>query len=96
MRTAAGKITPQKLTDVQDINSSKLFVVDLNDGPGSLKEIDTKMPIGVIVDIEGVDSSQIVLAGAKDGITKFNLGTSEHKYIAKYWTGADAHEKSRR
>ena len=31
------------------------------------------MPIGVTVDIEGVDSSQVVLAGAKDGVTKFNL-----------------------
>jgi len=54
------------------------------------------MPIGVTVDIEGVDSSQVVLAGAKDGVTKFNLQTGQHEYVAKYWSGAQAEEKTRR
>ena len=54
------------------------------------------MPIGVTVDIEGIDSSEIVLAGAKDGVTKFNLQTGQHEYVAKYWSGAQAEEKTRR
>lgn len=54
------------------------------------------MPIGVTVDIEGVDSSEVVLAGAKDGVTKFNLKTGSHEYVAKYWNGAQAEEKARR
>lgn len=80
----------------QDINSSKLYLIDLNQGPTSLREIDTKMPIGVTVDIEGVDSSRIVLAGAKDGVTKFNLETSEHEYVAKYWSGPGSEDKAKR
>ena len=80
----------------QDINSSKLYLINLDEGPSSLQEIDTKMPIGVTADIQGIDSSQIVLAGAKDGVTKFNLKTSEHEYIAKYWSGPDAEDKARR
>lgn len=79
-----------------DINSSKLYTVDLNRGPSSLNEIDTHQPIGVTVDIEGVDSSELVLAGAKDGVTKFDLKTGEHEYVAKYWSGPDADEKAKR
>ncbi|KAK5073454.1 rRNA-processing protein cgr1 [Lithohypha guttulata] len=79
-----------------DINSSKLYIIDLNKGPDSLKEIDTGMPVGVTVDIEGVDSSEIVLAGAKDGVTKFNLKTQKHDYVVKYWSGAGAEEKTKR
>lgn len=36
------------------------------------------------------------MAGAKDGVTKFNLKTGEHEYIAKYWKGPDAEEKAER
>lgn len=86
----------QAYDKIKDINSSTLYLIDLNKGPDSLREIDTKQPIGVTVDIEGVDSSRIVLAGAKDGVTKFNLETGEHDYVAKYWSGAQAQEKSHR
>ena len=79
-----------------DINKHKLFVIDLYTGPESIKTIETGMPIGVTADIEGVDSSKIVLTGAKDGVTKFNLDTGRHEYVAKYWTGVDAQEKTRR
>jgi hypothetical protein len=54
------------------------------------------MPIGVTANIEGVDSSEVILAGAKDGVTKFNLKTGEHEYVAKYWTGSNAEDKTRR
>jgi hypothetical protein len=80
----------------KDINSSKLYIIDLHKGPSSLKEIDTGMPLGVTVDIEGVDSSKVVLAGAKDGVTKFNLQTGQHEYVAKYWSGPQAEDKARR
>lgn len=36
-------------------------------------------------DIEGVEN--LILTGAKDGVTKFDLNTGEHEYIAKYWAG---------
>lgn len=81
---------------MEDINSSKLYLIDLNKGPSSLREIDTGMPIGVTADIEGVDSSRVVLAGAKDGVTKFDLETGQHEYIAKFWSGAEAEDKARR
>lgn len=81
---------------MKDINSSKLYLIDLNKGPSSLRTVDTGQPIGVTADIEGVDSSRIVLAGAKDGITKFNLETGEHEYVVKYWSGPQAQEKSQR
>ncbi|KAK7903613.1 rRNA-processing protein cgr1 [Exophiala xenobiotica] len=80
----------------QDINNKKLFIIDLNKGPDSVKVIDTKMPIGVTANIEGVDSSEVILAGAKDGVTRFNLKTGEHEYVAKYWTGSNAEDKTRR
>jgi len=73
-----------------------LFIIDLAKGPQSIRTIDTKMPIGVTANIEGVDSSEMILAGAKDGVTKFNLKTGEHEYVAKYWNGADAEDKTRR
>ncbi|KAJ9656004.1 rRNA-processing protein cgr1 [Neophaeococcomyces mojaviensis] len=82
--------------EMEDINSSKLYLIDLNKGPSSLREIDTGMPIGVTADIEGVDSSRVVLAGAKDGVTKFDLETGQHEYIAKFWSGAEAEDKARR
>jgi hypothetical protein len=80
----------------QDINNKKLFIIDLAKGPESIRTIDTKMPIGVTANIEGVDSSEVILAGAKDGVTKFNLKTGEHEYVAKYWSGSDAEDKTRR
>lgn len=80
---------------MQDINSSKLFVVDLHKGPGSVREIDTGEPIGVTVDIEGVDSSKVVLAGSKYGVSKFNLETGNHEYVVKYWP-ASAEKKAQR
>ncbi|KIW12425.1 hypothetical protein PV08_09702 [Exophiala spinifera] len=79
-----------------DINNKKLYIIDLNKGPESVRILDTKMPIGVTANIDGVDSSEVILAGAKDGVTKFNLKTQEHEYVAKYWTGPDAEDKTRR
>jgi hypothetical protein len=79
-----------------DINDHKLLVIDLNKGPESVKIIETTMPIGVTADIEGVDSSEVILAGAKDGVTRFNLLTGKHEYVVKYWNGEKAEEQTRR
>ncbi|RMZ78112.1 hypothetical protein DV738_g3977, partial [Chaetothyriales sp. CBS 135597] len=79
-----------------DINNHKLYVVDLNRGPDSVRTIDTGVPLGVTADIEGVDSSEVILTGAKDGVSKFNLQTQKHEYVAKYWSGADAEEKTKK
>lgn len=84
------------VSPMQDINNKKLFIIDLAQGPESVKIIDTKMPIGVTANIQGVDSSEVILAGAKDGVTKFNLKTGEHQYVVKYWNGPDAEDKTRR
>lgn len=84
------------LTQVQDINKSKLYLIDLKKGPESVREINTGVPVGVTVDIEGVDSSKVILAGTKHGVSKFNLDTGEYDHVAKYWTGPDAEEKTRR
>ena len=73
-----------------------MYLIDLHKGPESIRVIDTQMPIGVTANIEGVDSSETILVGAKDGVTKFNLKTGEHEYVAKYWHGPDAHEKTTR
>lgn len=79
-----------------DINNSRLYHVNIDRGPSSLREVDTKQPVGVTVDIQGVDSAKTILVGAKDGVTKFDLTTGEHEYVAKYWSGTQAQEKSRR
>jgi sugar lactone lactonase YvrE len=93
-----------------DINQSKLHVVNLTQGPSSLRTIDTQMPIGVTADIAGVDPSTCFLCGAKDGVTKFYLPdentdgansqqVGRHEYVAKYWAGlsdAEAEDKTRR
>jgi hypothetical protein len=81
---------------IQDINDKKIYIINLAEGGGSLRAIDTKMPVGVTADIEGIDSSEVILTGAKDGVTKFNLVTGEHEYIAKYWNGSNAVDKTRR
>lgn len=72
-------------------------MIDLHQGPSSVREIDTGVPIGVTVDIEGVDSSKVVLAGSKYGVSKFNLETGNHEYLAKYWPESqDAESKAQR
>ena len=70
--------------------------MDLDRGPDSIKTINTGMPVGVTADLEGIDSSETILCGAKDGVTKFNLQTEKHEYVAKYWSGVDADEKTRK
>lgn len=79
---------------IKDIVQKKLHIVELTRGPESLTTIDTGMAVGVTADIEGRDD--ILLAGAKDGITKLSLTTGKHEYIAKFWNQNEGPEKVRR
>lgn len=76
-----------------DINNCKLYRVDLTKGPSSLTSIDTEVPVGITADIEGQDG--IILVGAKDGVSKFNLSTGKHEYIAKFFPGKEDSEEAR-
>ena len=67
--------------------------MDLSKGPSSLKVIDTSISIGVTADIEG--SAEVILAGAKDGITKFNVQSARHEYVAKFWKEDDGPDKAK-
>ena len=71
----------------------KLHIVDLTKGPSSLRTIGTGVSIGVTADIEGLD--EVILAGAKDGITKFNLQSAEHEYLAEFWNKGDGPDKAK-
>lgn len=76
---------------VQDIWNEKLHSISLDKGPNSLRTIDTKVALGVTADINGSD---LLLTGAKDGITLFNTVTGAHEYITKFWS--DDEEKEHR
>ncbi|KAL9111478.1 MAG: hypothetical protein Q9227_004156 [Pyrenula ochraceoflavens] len=65
-----------------DIWNHKLHFVNVEKGPNSLRTIDTGVALGVTADVEGSD---LLLTGAKDGLTLFNTETGEHKYLAKFW-----------
>jgi hypothetical protein len=52
------------------------------------------MAVGVTADIEGRDD--IILTGAKDGVTKFDLETGKHEYVTKLWAEGEGAEKVRR
>lgn len=67
--------------------------MDLSRGPDSLRTIDTGMSIGVTADIEGSD--EVILAGAKDGITKFNVKSARHEYVARFWNEDDGPNKAK-
>ena len=40
------------------------------------------MALGVTADVE---NSKLLLTGAKDGLTLFNVETGEHEYLVKFW-----------
>jgi sugar lactone lactonase YvrE len=67
--------------------------VDLSKGPDSLRTVDTGMSIGVTADIEGSD--EVILAGAKDGITKFNVKSARHEYVVRFWNEDDGPNKAK-
>jgi hypothetical protein len=49
--------------------------------------------IGVTADIDRVD--EIILAGVKDGITKFNVKSGKHEYVVRFWNEADGPDKAK-
>lgn len=76
-----------------DIWNEKLYVVDLEKGPSSLREYDTGKPFGVTADIEGSDTE--IVAGAKDGYVRFDLTTGKQEYLAKLWDQDDNPDNTR-
>jgi sugar lactone lactonase YvrE len=58
-----------------------------------LTSIDTGVPVGITADIEGQD--ELILVGAKDGVSKFNLNTGMHEYIAKFFPGKEDSEEAK-
>lgn len=68
---------------VQDIWNEKLHTINLDEGPASLRTVDTTVALGVTADIAGTD---LLLTGAKDGITLFDSTTGKHEYLAKFWS----------
>lgn len=91
---ATAEVLRLQVVPRQDIIRKKLHIVDLAKGPESLRTVDTGMAVGVTADIEGRDD--IILTGAKDGITTFDLKTGKHEYIAKLWGEDEGPEKVRR
>ena len=58
-----------------------------------MASIDTGIPIGITADIEGQE--EIILAGAKNGVSKFNMSTGKHEYIAKFFPGKEDSEEAK-
>ncbi len=58
-----------------------------------MKSIDTGVPIGVTADIEGEDD--VILVGAKPGVSKFHLRTGKHEYIARFFPGKEDSEEAK-
>jgi sugar lactone lactonase YvrE len=51
------------------------------------------VPVGITADIEGQED--IILVGAKDGVSKFDLSTGKHEYIAKFFPGKEESDEAR-
>ncbi|KFY45949.1 hypothetical protein V494_00706 [Pseudogymnoascus sp. VKM F-4513 (FW-928)] len=72
-----------------DIIQRKLHVIDIAEGPSSLKTIDFDIPVGVTADIEGVDSKDKILIGGKTGIAILDRATGKYEYIKRFYDDAD-------
>ncbi|KFY32489.1 hypothetical protein V493_00149 [Pseudogymnoascus sp. VKM F-4281 (FW-2241)] len=72
-----------------DIIQRKLHVIDIAEGPTSLKTIDFDIPVGVTADIEGIDSNDKILIGGKTGIAILDRNTGKYEYIKTFYDGAD-------
>ncbi|KFY01483.1 hypothetical protein V490_00893, partial [Pseudogymnoascus sp. VKM F-3557] len=72
-----------------DIIQRKLHVIDLAEGPSSLKTIDFDIPVGVTADIEGVDNKDKILIGGKTGIAILDRNTGKYEYIKRFYDDAD-------
>ncbi|KFZ13615.1 hypothetical protein V502_06523 [Pseudogymnoascus sp. VKM F-4520 (FW-2644)] len=72
-----------------DIIQRKLHVIDIAEGPSSLKTIDFDIPVGVTADIEGIDSKDKILIGGKAGIAILDRSTGKYEYIKRFYDDAD-------
>ncbi|KAJ5632462.1 hypothetical protein N7490_008801 [Penicillium lividum] len=76
-----------------DIWDHKLYRLDLDKGPESLKTIDTATAIGVTANIANAEADQLIV-GAKLGFARLNRTTGELSYIREAWGEDDGPGKA--
>ncbi|KAH8821817.1 hypothetical protein F5884DRAFT_103022 [Xylogone sp. PMI_703] len=67
-----------------DIKEHRIHTVDLNVGPSSVKTYQLDTPVGVTIDIEGVDPAKKFLIGMKTGLAIFDRDTGKYELIKRY------------
>lgn len=72
-----------------DIIQKRIHTVSLSEGPDSLKTIQLDSPVGVTVDIEGVDPQEKLLVAVKYGIAILDRKTGKYEYLTKLVDGED-------
>lgn len=70
-----------------DIKKGRLHVVDLKEGPKSVKTIELGQPVGVTADIEGVDPEKKILVAAKKELATFEWATGKIEPLTKLYQG---------
>lgn len=68
-----------------DIKKRQLHVIDLAVGPSSLKTTTFDIPVGVTIDIEGVDRQKTILIGGKVGIALLDRESGKYRYIKRFY-----------
>ncbi|KAJ5949104.1 hypothetical protein N7454_000688 [Penicillium verhagenii] len=77
-----------------DIWDHKLYRLDLDKGPESLKTIDTTAAIGVTANIANADDVDQLIVGAKLGFARLNQTTGKLSYIREAWGEDDGPGKA--
>ncbi|KAL4804271.1 hypothetical protein BDV18DRAFT_142843 [Aspergillus unguis] len=80
-----------------DIWEQKLYALDLDKGPESLKSLDTSESIGMTSNIANANEDQKdhIIAAAKHGPAVVNRNTGEISYLARPWDEPEKYEKMR-
>lgn len=73
-----------------DVVKQKLYTVDLNDGPSSLKTFDLPFSVGTTANIAG--NKEEFIFGGKSGYGIMNKKTGDVRYIKKMWTTEEVQE----
>lgn len=77
-----------------DIKKKQLHTASLAEGPSSLKTLQLDRSAGVTADIEGVDPSERIVVGFKDGVAVLDRCTGTYEVISRF-SGAAADDASR-
>lgn len=73
-----------------DIIQRKLHLIDIAKGASSLETQEFDIPVGVTVDIDGVDNKEKILIGGKTGIAILDRSTGKYEYLKRFYEDADA------